>query len=456
MVEVTEYGALCLIPVACVFIVAMITKRTVEALVTGALVGWFIISKQNFLWDTLNSAVETAADYDTMWIILVCGLFGSIIALIQKSGGAVAFGNFLARFVRGEKSALFISWLMGLLIFVDDYLNCLVVGSTMRQITDDLKIPRASLAYVVDATASPICILIPISTWCVYLVGLIESNGFAPEGQGMETYIQTIPFMFYNIICEVIVVLFAIKVIPIFGPMKKAYRIAKETGDVFSGLPSNKSKPLMPDESIKPHIIDFVLPMVALVAITILTGIDLLKGVGATLLICLIIYLPRKRIKPAEALDSLFDGFNTMFIPICIIVAGFMMVEVNSTLGLTPFVINLAEPYLNGVLFAAIVFTIQAGIGFFTGSNWGTWAIMMPIVVPLGELAGVPLALTLGALFSGGGFGGHACGWSDSTVLASAGAGIDNFEHMKTQLPYALLGGVVSIVLYIIVSIIMI
>ncbi|MDR2157066.1 MAG: sodium:proton antiporter, partial [Clostridiales Family XIII bacterium] len=167
MEETVQYGALCLIPVATVIVLALLTKRFLDPMIGGVLVGWIIIEKWNFLFVTGEKAIEIASNPDIMWIVIVCSLFGSLIALLQKSGGSMAFGNVLSRFVRGPKTVQLFSWLLGLVIFVDDYLNCLVVGSSMRRLSDANKIPRAMLAYICDATAAPICVLIPFSTWSI-------------------------------------------------------------------------------------------------------------------------------------------------------------------------------------------------------------------------------------------------------------------------------------------------
>lgn len=456
MDETVYYGALCLIPVTCVLVSAIITKRSVEPLVFGTIVGWIIISGKDCLWNLGESAVNQAGNYDTMWIIVVCGLFGSIIAVMQKSGGATAFGDFVASKVKTERTTLLAAWFLGVVLFVDDYLNCLVVGSTMRKITDQQKIPRAALAYIVDATAAPMCLLVPVTTWAVYLAGLMEKNGIAAAGEGLKMYVTVIPYILYSIVALLLTLLFALKVLPLFGPMKESYRIAKETGVTQSGSSSILYQDVEPTEGIKLSMIDFFLPIIVLIGVTIYYDIDLLRGLVATVIVCLFLYIPRKKMTLMEFFDMLIEGSKTMVVPLLVVVTAFMLLEVNDILGLTDYIINALTPYMSGILFAAVVFFVQAMLGFFTGSNWGTWAITMPIVIPLAEVAGVPTVLALGALFSGGGFGSHACPYGDATVLASAGSGIDNIDHVKTQLPYCFLGCAISIIGYIIISIFMI
>ncbi|MDR2157234.1 MAG: hypothetical protein LBO81_05595 [Clostridiales Family XIII bacterium] len=454
--EESSYGIISLIPVTCVLVAAIVTRRSVEPLVFGSIIGWIILSGPDFLWNLGESAVNTAGNYDNMWIVVVCALFGSIIAVMQKSGGAFAFGNFIGKGVKTERRALLTSWFLGLVIFIDDYMNCLVVGSTMRNITDRQKIPRAALAYIVDATAAPVCLLVPMTTWAVYLAGLIEKTGVVPEGGGLGMYVKVIPYMLYPIITVALTFLFAIKALPLFGPMKKAYAVARGTGVTYSGESSMKFEDVLPKENAKLSMIDFFIPIAVLIGVTIWRGTDLLAGVVATMIVCLILYVPRRKMGLNEFFDLLVDGSKNMIMPLLVVITAFMLLEVNDQLGLTNFVIETASPYMNGIFFAPIVFFIQAMIGFLTGSNWGTWAITIPIVMPLAEAAGVPAVLALGALFSGGGFGSHACPWGDATVLASAGSGLDNIEHVKTQLPYCFIGMAFSIIGFLILSIIMV
>lgn len=450
-----SYGTLCYVPVILVIVSALISRRSIESLLLGTAVGWILVSGNEFLWNMVDSAVRVTADESTVWVVIVCGLFGSLVAIIEKSGGVQAFGNYLATKAKNEKSSLLLSLVLGLLVFVDDYLNCLVIGSTMREVTDKHKVPREMLAYVIDCTAAPICVLVPVSTWAVYCSGLLENNGLAATGEGLKLYVQTVPFILYPMIAIVVVFLTIIGVIPKLGPMRTVYDCAhsgKMTSSDYSALSTDD---ILTDNSKAGHMVDFLLPMAVLVAITIIKDTDLLKGTFAALIVCLLLYLPRKLMRPNEAFDLIIQGFADMIVPIIIIIVAFMLKEVNDCLGLTPYTINAVKPYMNNIMLPALAFLVIACIGFCTGSNWGTWAIALPIVVPLAEAVGVNIPLVLGAMWSGGAFGSHACPWGDATVLASAGAGCDNMAHAKTQLPYAFIGAGATFVIYIIIAAVM-
>ena len=205
-----HYGSVSLIPAVSVLVLALITKRTFEALVGGTLIGFLILNKQDFFGAFISSSLNVMADATIGWIILVCGLFGSLIALLVKSGGSIAFGNFIARYVKSKKSALFTTWLLGLVIFIDDYLNALTVSAAMKKVTDKFRVSREMLAYVVDSTAAPVCVLVPFSTWAIFVSGLLEKSEAAEAGKGLSVYITAIPYMVYGWVALLIVPLVAL------------------------------------------------------------------------------------------------------------------------------------------------------------------------------------------------------------------------------------------------------
>jgi Na+/H+ antiporter NhaC len=262
--------------------------------------------------------------------------------------------------------------------------------------------------------------------------------------------------MLYPLAAAVLVGLFATGVLPHFGSMKKAFQIARETGNVFSGESDFKFEDQIPEEGVKPNIFDFLLPMAVLLIVTIVTGPDLLKGTVSALAVCLLLYIPRKKMTLKVAVGTFVEGFQSMVLLSMAIVCAFVLNDINQIMGLSDFIIDHTLPYLDGIWFPAIVFGIHAIIGFCTASNWATWAILMPILLPLGDAIGVPVSLTLGAMISGGAFGSHACPWGDATILASAGAGVDNIEHVRTQIVYCFVGAGISLVGFVVLAAIMV
>ena len=310
--ENLSFGLLSLLPTLLVVILAILTKRTFESLVGGTVLGFLILHKGNFFSEFVQTLLAVFEDEVIGWIILVCGLFGSLIHLLVKSGGAKAFANYLLRYVKSRKSALLVTWLLGLMIFIDDYLNALTVGSTMKKVTDKFRVPREMLAYIVDSTAAPICVLIPISTWALYISGLLVKEGLANEGMGVVAYYSVIPFVVYGWVAALIVPLVILKIIPVIGPMKKA-ELRAVNGSLAPANSEAIALKIEDDTAPKnPKIAHFILPLVLLIGATIVLGTDALKGVIVALVFTVGYFVFDRVMTFGKAMDSVFNGFKTM------------------------------------------------------------------------------------------------------------------------------------------------
>jgi len=444
-------GFISLIPTLVVLILALFSKRTFEALLGGSVVGFMLLSKLNFFSGFTNALLKVMQDPTIGWIILVCGLFGSLIHLLVKSGGAMAFADYLLGYVKSRKSALIITWLLGLGIFIDDYLNALTVGSSMKKVTDKFKVPREMLAYIVDSTAAPICVLIPLSTWAIYVGGLLESEGVMPQGEGLQGYISVIPFIVYGWVAAILVPLVVMNIIPPLGAMKQAEERAK----VGTLIPPNSdaiSLNLPETTTQNSKLAHFILPIITLIGATIFFEIDALKGVMTAIIFTIAYFLFDKVLTFTQAMDSIFDGFKTMIYALAIIIMSFVLKDVNDQLGLTQYIIEMVSPWMSRALLPAIAFVALAGITFATGSFWGVYAISLPIIIPLAQELDVNIWLAIGAVISAGAFGSHACFYGDATVLSASATGCNNMAHVMTQLPYALLAGVISVIVYLVLG----
>ncbi len=452
-----HYGIISLIPAFTVLVLALVTKRTFEALVGGTLLGFIILNKQNFFGAFVDASLKVMADATIGWIILVCGLFGSLIALLVKSGGALAFGNFVVGFVKGRKSALMTTWMLGLVIFIDDYLNALTVSAAMKKVTDKFRVSREMLAYVVDSTAAPVCVIIPFSTWAIYVSGLLEKSEAAEVGKGISVYISAIPYMVYAWVAVLVVPLVALAIIPVFGPMKKAEERAQETGEV---IPPGTGKIAALEDDIaeaaktNPKLYNFLVPIVLLIFATWYFGVDALKGVVVAIVAAGIMYVAQKLLSMNEVFDTIIEGFKTMIFPLAIVVVSFMLKEVNDGLGLTTYVIETVKPIMSGSMLPVVTFLSLSVITFATGSFWGVYAVSFPIVIPLALAMDANLGLAIGAVISSGAFGSHACFYGDSTVLSATGCGVKPIDHSLTQIPYALVTAGISAVIFIILGIV--
>lgn len=450
----SDYGAISLVPTVVVLGLAIWSHRTIESVIAGAVVAFLITSKWDFLSALSDAALTVMQDSNTGWVLLVCGLYGSFIALLVKGGGAQAFGNLVTRYVKGKRGSLMWTWALGLVIFLDDYLNSLTVSSSMKNVADKYRTSREMLAYVVDSTAAPICLIIPISTWAVYFAGLMEKNGVAPEGEGISVFIQAIPYMFYPWVAVLIVPLVILGVIPLWGRMKGAEERAESTGQL---IPPG-SEDIQMDETYEggdtanASLSLFFLPIAALIFFTVWFDIDVLMGVMAGILITLVQYFSMGVLKPIEMFDTLMDGLKVMVPVLTILVSVFIFIEANNAIGMTEYVIRSVAPYMSVQSLPILTFITMAFVSFTTGSNWGVFAIAIPVVFPLAQEVGVSVPLMAGALFSASGFGSQACFYSDSTVLTAQGAGCAPYEHAITQLPYALLAAGISAVGFLLIS----
>jgi Na+/H+ antiporter NhaC len=446
-----EYGAISLLPTALVLVLAIWSRRTLESVIAGAILAFLIMDGWLFLDQLAAVTTEVLMDEVTAWVVLVCGLYGSFIALLVKGGGSYAFGQMLTRRLTTKKSSLLATWFLGLVIFLDDYLNSLTVGATMKAVTDRFRTSREMLAYVVDSTAAPMCLLIPISSWGVYFAGLLEKNGVADTGEGIALFVESIPYMFYPLVALIIVPLAVTRVIPLLGKMRDAEMRAETTGDL--GIFEDPALAVEPSERANMSV--FFLPIIALLFFTVFPTVDLLRGVMAGILFTVIQYWAMRIMPLAELLDTCIDGLKSMIPVLSMLLALFVFVEANDAMGLTEYVITAVEPYMTAALLPALIFLTLSVVSYTTGSNWGVIAIAMPVAFPLAEALGVNLPLVIGALLSASGFGSHACFYSDSTVLSAQGAGCRTYDHAITQLPYAVLGAVFATLFYLIAAYVM-
>ncbi|PHS19305.1 MAG: sodium:proton antiporter [Blastopirellula sp.] len=437
-------GILALVPTLVVIVLAVLSRRSLEPLLAGVIVGYAMISTTGVLKTTLDSAQSVLADGVMVWILLAVSLFGALTHLVVHSGGAQAFSGKLVNHVKSRKSALLTTWVLGLVIFIDDYLNALTVGSSMKGLTDKYKVSRPMLAYIVDTTAAPICVLIPLSTWAVYVSGLLEANGVAAEGQGMATYISAIPYMLYPIAAALLVPAVAMGLIPVIGPMKKAEQRAANGESTISARGGELE--IKQEFKGEPKISNFFVPIVSLLFFTWWFGIDILMGVSVALVITLLYYGFQKVLTFNQMFDYAMEGIKGMLPAIAIIVVSFMLKSVNDTLGLTDLVIGSVSPYMTAAMLPVVSFGALALIAFATGSFWGMYAIALPIMLPLGAQLGVDPALTIGSVVSAGAFGSHACFYGDSTVLSATATDVEPMDHALTQLPYILIAAAIALI----------
>ena len=466
--EVSKYYGtwLSLLAPVIAIVLALITKEVYSSLFIGILAGALLSAnfKPVAAMDNLLNEGFIAAVSGTAGIFIFLVLLGVLVALINKSGGSAAFGAWASKNIKSKAGASIATFILGVLIFIDDYFNCLTVGSVMRPVTDKCKISRAKLAYLIDATAAPVCMIAPISSWAAAVAS------YAPEGQGLGLFIQAIPYNFYSLLTFVFIIAITFMKLD-YGPMKK-HELNALKGDLFSGDVVSASAEDN-DYSSKGKVIDLLLPIIALIIVCVFSliyvggyfsGASFVDAFGNTdatvglpwgaiiVLVFTIIYmLLRGTIKFKEAMECIPKGFNAMVPAILILTFATALKNMTGLLGSDAFVEGaLANAGALKNFLPAIIFLVAVGISFATGTSWGTFGILIPIVLGIFE-SGTEIAIIgMSACLAGAVCGDHCSPISDTTIMSSAGAQCNHINHVSTQLPYAITVALVSFVTYII------
>ena len=319
-------GYLTLVPTLVVITAAIISRRPVASIILGVIIGILLYSPSKLLSSFAEISVTTMQDPQIGWIIIVCGLMGSLFYFLMATGAVKAFTMRMASIANTRNKSVLITWFLGLTMFLDDYLNAIVIGNSMKKVTDKFKVSRSMLAYIVDSTAAPTCVLVPISTWAAYFSVLLESTETISSGQGIYYYIAAIPFMFYPIIALILVPLVATGKFPLIGPMKieetKAHQFTPSINQI-----NEKQKEI--NQNSQANMWGFILPLLILIALTWLNDIDLLRGIIATLIITVPVMIGLKFIDMNSAFDAILDGFKVMIPPLMIVISAFMFKTIN-------------------------------------------------------------------------------------------------------------------------------
>ncbi len=451
---------------------ALITKEVYFSLFVGILTGALFYSNFN-LEKTIHTVfvsgmISKLSDVGNVGILIFLVILGIMVSLMNKVGGSAAYGKWAGQKIKSRRGAMLSTFGLGALIFVDDYFNCLTVGSVMRPVTDKYKISRARLAYIIDATAAPICIIAPISSWAAAVSGVVEGN------DGFTLFLKSIPYNFYALLTIVMVVAMAIMQFD-FGPMRKHEENALK-GDLFT----TENRPFEDGEVVsngKGKVIDLILPVLVLIVCCVggmvYTGgffhgeasfmeafancdasLSLVYGSFLALVITFFFYIVRKVLTLKEFAESLTDGFKAMVPAILILIFAWTLSGITNKLGADVFVANIVKNSAGALqlFLPAIIFAISVGLAFATGTSWGTFGILLPIVVAILEPGSEMLIMSISACLAGAVCGDHISPISDTTIMSSAGAQCDHMNHVTTQLPYALVVAAVSMVSYIIAA----
>lgn len=461
-----------LLPPLVAIILALITKEVYSSLFVGIVVGALLYSGFKFEGTVTQifegGIIKVLSDSYNVGILIFLVILGSVVCMMNKAGGSAAFGRWASKKIHTRVGAELAAIILGVLIFIDDYFNCLTVGSVMRPVTDRHHVSRAKFAYLIDATAAPVCIIAPISSWAAAVSGFVEGQ------DGLAIFVRTIPYNFYAILTIVMMVGMVLMKTE-FGAMR-THEINALNGDLYT-TSARPYENATDDETPNPRgkVIDLVIPIVVLVICCVISmiytggffsGTDfvtafsqsdastgLAMGSAFGLVFAIIFYMIRRVVNFRDCMGCIPEGFKAMVPAIMILTFAWTLKAMTDSLGAAVFVEEAMRSVAGGieVILPAIIFLVGCGLAFATGTSWGTFGILIPIVVAVFEKSSPEMMIiSMSACMAGAVCGDHCSPISDTTIMASAGAQCDHVTHVSTQLPYAILAAAVSFVTYIV------
>ncbi len=461
-----------LVPPVVAIVLALITKEVYSSLFVGIVMGGLFYSAGNFEM-TVTHVLQTGiigslSDSYNVGILVFLVILGTIVCLMNKAGGSAAFGEWAGTHIKSRVGAQLATVALGCLIFVDDYFNCLTVGSVMKPVTDKHNISRAKLAYLIDATAAPICIIAPVSSWAAAVTAYLSGD------DGFEVFIKSIPYNFYAIL-TIVMMITIVSMKKDYGLMKLHEDNAKTNGDLFTTGTKVVDEVVMDGTGKNGKVIDLVIPIIVLIVSCVsgmiyvggfFSGVDFVTAFADTdaslglaigslfsLIIIIAYYAIRRVISFKECMECIPEGFKAMVPAILILTFAWTLKTMTSSLGAAEFVEGMMQSSAAGLmnLLPAIIFLVACFLAFSTGTSWGTFGILIPIVEALFRETNYELMIiTIAACMAGAVCGDHCSPISDTTIMASAGAQCDHVNHVSTQLPYAMTVAAVTFVTYII------
>jgi len=466
------YGWVSILPPVVAIVLAIRTKQVFFSLFVGIWFGWLVIAGWNpltSLASAIDSCVDVFADAGNTRVVVFSAMVGAILAFIQRSGGVEGFIRWAAHrgWSESRKRASLLSWLIGLVLFVESSITIRVRGAIARPVFDRMHISREKLAYILDSTSAPVCILIPLNAWGAVVIGLLASQGIENP---VMAFARSMPLNFYAIIAVLLVVV-VIMLDWDIGPMRAAEHRARDEGKVLRDgaepLVSGEVTQIEPKPGIEPRARNMLLPIAVMVlmmpvGLAITGGGNLLEGSGSTAVLWSVLaslvvagcsYWIQGMFKASEMVDLFFKGTGGLIPMAVLLVLAFSLGATCRELGTGVYVASQARGVVNPVLVPALTFAISGFTAFATGTSFGTFAIMMPVFVPMALSLDANLLATIAAVLGGGVFGDHCSPISDTTIIASMASASDHIDHVRTQLPYALLAGAAALLCYLLVGV---
>ncbi|MCR4431599.1 MAG: Na+/H+ antiporter NhaC family protein [Tepidanaerobacteraceae bacterium] len=478
-----HYGFLSLLPPILAIGLAMITKEVLSSLVIGITAGALTLTGGNII-EAFKKAMELLINTagDPSWnfrVLLFTVLLGAIIGMVSRANGPQAFGRWAEKHIKSRGISLFITWCLGVLIFMDDYFNCMTVGTALRPVTDRFKVSRAKLSFIIDSTAAPVCTLVPVSTWVAYVASLMVPlfEQYKLNLNPYTVYVQMIPYDFYPWLIVLMVLITSFTDLE-YGPMAASERRALSgkglwDASIMKNPPGDEFASL--EKSEKGSAIDMVAPLLGLIVIMLIamaysggffegksgfftavmnsdSATSLVWGATITVILSAIFYSVRGVVRLKDSMEAVIQGAKSMMVALFILSLAWTIGKTCQELGTGVYVSSIMSDTFPTWAVPATVFLISAFIAFSTGTSWGTWAIMIPIVIPLVVAMKINILPCIAAVLSGGVFGDHCSPISDTTIMSSTGGACPHIEHVNTQLPYALTAAVTSAVGFLILG----
>lgn len=463
--ETETLGVLSLLPASVAIVLAFLTRNTVFALSVACIVG--VLAAGQGLMGFPNLLKNALGTTSFSWIFLLELFIGVSIAFFQRTGAIRNFSAWVESLNMNRIRVQLIAWFMGMFVFFSDYFSPLFVGSTMRALSDRYRISREKLAYIADSTSAPVSVLVPATGWAVFITGLMIGMGpIVDASVATQVFLHAIPFNIYSILAVLMVGFIALRIVPEFGPMKTAENRTIETGKVLR----DGAEPLMSEEltGIEPYagvrtslFWNFVLPV--LIVIGVAMGSFFVTSSALTMEAFLLsaivagIIMRIQGIPLSDIMSTAMAGIKGVMPAIIILAFAYAINDLSKSMGTANYIVAQTESWLTPGLLPMLTFLIACSISFSTGTSWGTFAIMMPIAVPMalafsGNTLDTVVYATVGAVLGGGVFGDHCSPLSDTSILASTGAASDHIDHIKTQLPYAIVVAIISLAAYLVIG----
>lgn len=431
-------GLLSVLPILLMVVLVLVTKKVFESLLISTAFVFILKDGWGFINGFVDSVYTVFAGDTYPWVLLMLTLFGALVQLLLESKGVDGFRKLALKGIKSEKSSLVFTWVLGLVLCIDDYINDLAIGPSVRSITDKYKIPREAIGFIILAMGVPICALLPVSAMAVFVFGVMQDSGIsAPDANMLTEYLKIIQFLVYPILIVVMALLVALGIVPKIGPLKKLFKnkdaivVAEETEE----------------EESNGSLIDFIIPVLVVVGVMIATS-DLVIAVICALAACFVLYVPRKKMNIEDYFKNVFEGIHSMIDILVILLFVFAFVDGLQQIGFSEYVINVCTPILVGGVIPMISFIIVSLLVFGGVDYWAVILLVAPITVPLASTFGVNQYLTMAAVVSGAICGGTSCFFGEQMLMCGQAVEKDSVELASVALPYAIICFVLTSIIY--------